>query len=57
LATAASRRDLENSESRIAICRAARFHVVFKIGAERFCGDSELYSLSTLDEFNRSSTP
>ncbi len=39
LVTAASRRDLENSESWIAVCRAARFHVVFKIGAERFSGD------------------
>jgi hypothetical protein len=56
LATAASRRDLENSESRIAVGRAARFHVVLKIG-ERFYGDSGLYSLSSLDEFNRSLTP
>ena len=41
LVTATSRRDLENSEYRIAVCRAAR---------------SELYSLSSLDEFDRSST-
>jgi hypothetical protein len=34
-----SRRDLKNSESRVAVCRAARFRIVFKIGAERFSGD------------------
>jgi hypothetical protein len=30
---------------------------VSKIGAERFSGDSELYSLPSLDEFNRSLMP